>query len=196
MVTPADLQQKLLSLAANEILIGGGHCTGATTAMLLKAAQYSRPLVLANHLPGIEKISRLLRNHDLERKGRIHGQLTVLHGAIRDGVDVVAIDDMEGWTDNSFNCLKRMMKPGVRLIATCHPIGDDPGRQWIREHWSEWIGSNASAMAGEVIRKGSNTRTFFNLGTFEDNPYVSKGFRQRLTELPEPFKTELMLGRW
>ena len=99
----------------------------------------------------------------------------------------------------------------VRVISCTNP--GDTGNDWVMERWAAWLdeGYPNPAKAGEVrwFKPGPDEREIettaddpdglsrtFIPATLDDNPYLPDEYRKQLNALPEPWRSQLLLGKW
>ena len=99
----------------------------------------------------------------------------------------------------------------VRVLACTNP--GDVGNDWVMERWAAWLdeGYPNPAKAGDVrwFKPGPDdrevettaddpdalSRTFIP-ATLDDNPYLPDEYRKQLNALPEPWRSQLLFGKW
>lgn len=132
--------------------------------------------------------------------------------------DLFAPDELTELTEFQYLYLfsrVRSTKPGqrCRVVATTNPGGD--GEAWVIARWGAWLDTKHSnpATPGEVrwFKRDENgvdvetdsadpdalSRTFIP-ARLKDNPFLMADpeYRKRLMALPDPFRSQLLLGDW
>jgi hypothetical protein len=137
--------------------------------------------------------------------------------------DLVGIDQVEQFTRAMYEYFFSILRTStqgqrVRVIATANPIGENI--DWVRERWAPWVMKDHPHHAepgevrwyatldnkdvalengepfdfrGEIIYPSSRT---FIPALVADNPHINREYVSALQRLPEPFKSQLLYGRW
>ena len=130
--------------------------------------------------------------------------------------DFIGFDELTQFTRDMYLFMLSRLRssfPGqrVRVVAGSNP--GDIGNDWVIEHWAPWLldGYPNPAKPGELRwfitdehgqsrevdadHPDAVSRTFIP-ATLEDNPYLSEEYRRQLALLPEPWRLQLLYGRW
>jgi len=207
-VLPTLEQAGLLTAPEPEVLLAGTTRSGKTLGVLIcLVAAMHRPCSALLMVPAVatSPAPALLRAwlRDTEaswepRTGgtgcwrfRSGGTLAVSHRrAIPSaGYQVIGVDDLVAFGEDDYRRLLALLTPRPGLIEAplmrAASSADGPGRKWVARHFG-LDGRAASAPDRRVI-----------VANYQTNPQVdSEGVRRALAGLPEPRRSQLLLGDW
>ena len=215
--TPTASQQAALLSKADIVLFGGAAGGGATTLLgALPRYENGTGLALIRSPFNGEDFSIPCRqvfgareDYDMQAGPSLvyqNGTRVVLGYDPEPGMeyDFLLVDNAADFTPGEVESALRKVKPGGRVIMTVRPpLTRSPDGEWLRQlmlRWSFPYLQPGRAKQGEVV----NFRLFGYLGmsvtfiksTIEDNPYLSRGYRDALSQLPEPARSALRDGVW